>query len=1105
MSRSHGPWGVLAVLAITSIACAGEMVRTPRLAVVADPEAARLADQMTVALSKRQDVVLLDRDEMGRILREQQTQLEGLGFQETLRLGRLMKADGLLVISATADKQLMFARLIAEDPGVILWSWEFPAGVTGEGQTVAIIEKRLGLLLPKLEVSRQAAVPLSVLNLRNAVDGTDASSLERELTELLMDRLAHEPAVFLLERQKLAELGLEKEFLSATTNDFWTGRYLLDGTISRKGSNIVVDARLRSPSGGQPQPFQQSGEAADKKALIDRLVRQVMDAVRKPSSAVDWRPQEEAQQFFEEAQWALQWQLFDQARSASESAWALGDHSDALVSLRIRSYGASASAVIIQHNRPSTHEAVEWSVRNSASALNMHRHRPPTQEALEWSVRSLELYQDTLPDVEGEPAAHAGRNLKQKINDGIDFLSMSSEVLLAAYEKLLEPSPTERETLRELRRLCREIASRLLEETKRHPEMVALHLGGQAVFPEDGAEPNTDSIYFIRTWYGGLWYEDPAQAFEVYRDLLEHRYEFDRDLRVQLSLLIMRNNFYHPFTADWSSHGPDRIEALWDRLINELCASSNSEQQVLGYSFRLAYKTPLVRQPGGPEQIDAAIGQLIQVLWDQRGAIADHQVDEREVAYALHTVTDLLGEAHGYGIKGLHADRVVDLRKKLYPYFLAQQKHYSYWLWATVFAANDYSPGEARQCYQLIETYRKDAPDAEKLAQHQTDLWRRFTPPAADSAETLSADRFRAQRFWPSPTEEIDGVLSNGGRLWVLGHSAHHPVYDGNQVTVSAIDPDTLRTETRELAVPGWWPQDATFDVISNNVFVSASTNIWSLAWEQNDWRKLDLPREVHGKVFAIDNSLYVCPDSAIYRVRSEDNSIELVASARRRPALTPLDDHPPFDVEKIFRTRDGALCVEIAGQWFYRYEEKTGQWTRLWANTDAIFNYHHKFDPLLLLSAIGANRYNPHDESWPSIYLLLRDVRRNGQPSNVPNMWVPNTYLDGASNSWAYGAAVQGNDLWVLFQSNRGYGLCLRYGSASGKRDMVIPLSLEGDTSQSKAIKPWGFAASPLCITPNQLVVSKAEGCWFIPMNELQDYMKQRIAGAGTRGRQSP
>src|SRR2546423_1540885 len=73
--------------------------------------------------------------------------------------------------------------------------------------------------------------------------------LDRELTSLLLSRLARETNLLLLERRKLLEIVREKEF-AAKTEEFWSGAFLLDGSVDKDGfqaDRTTVTVRLVGP------------------------------------------------------------------------------------------------------------------------------------------------------------------------------------------------------------------------------------------------------------------------------------------------------------------------------------------------------------------------------------------------------------------------------------------------------------------------------------------------------------------------------------------------------------------------------------------------------------------------------------------------------------------------------------------------------------------------------------------------------------------------------------------------------------------------------------------------------------------------------------------
>jgi hypothetical protein len=228
-------------LGFATLAVAAE---APRLAIVADASSAAEADLLTVELS-RQTVQLLERAEINRVLAEQRLSLAGLAAGELAGLGRLLKADGVIFLGkdGPADRRTLALRCVAVHPGVVIASWreEAPADPGAwSGATAA----RFSALLPKFGVRADAAVPVSVLNLRVTRARPEAAEIERELTLLLTHRLAHEPALFVLERQQMAALEKEK---SAADAPFWTGRWLIDGSIEQELGDpdaLTITARL---------------------------------------------------------------------------------------------------------------------------------------------------------------------------------------------------------------------------------------------------------------------------------------------------------------------------------------------------------------------------------------------------------------------------------------------------------------------------------------------------------------------------------------------------------------------------------------------------------------------------------------------------------------------------------------------------------------------------------------------------------------------------------------------------------------------------------------------------------------------------------------------
>jgi hypothetical protein len=332
----------LLLFLLAALGALGQQNSTPfRLALVAaDSAPAAVADLLMVELSHQRGVQLLERAEISRIFREQQLSTAG---PDMLKLGKLLGADGLLVLESGPEgtNQLARARLIAVKPGVVIADERVPFPKDHEAESVKTLVSQLQPMFSKLAVKPGDAVPLSVLNLRAAVRAPGDQSLEHELTLLLIHRLTRERDFFVLERRRLGDVLFEKALQPDDASPFWTGRYLLDGSFEQDGSApdaITLHIRLVSPQGGVTNALQVTGSRMNLNALVEKLVGQVLAALKKDSGPGSWQPLAEAEQFAAEARWALRWRLLPEAQAAVESAWALGKQDKDTAILRVHSY-----------------------------------------------------------------------------------------------------------------------------------------------------------------------------------------------------------------------------------------------------------------------------------------------------------------------------------------------------------------------------------------------------------------------------------------------------------------------------------------------------------------------------------------------------------------------------------------------------------------------------------------------------------------------------------------------------------------------------------------------------------------------------------------------
>jgi hypothetical protein len=263
----------LLVSALASRLCA-QTNETAKLALIAESaDASTALDVLTAQLSGNPKLQLLERNEIEKVYREQGLSAGNRDY--FLKLGQILGADGLLLLETVTEgtNQFLNVRLIAVKPGVVLIAEKFSWPVTDLTGWSSAFANHLNPLLPKLTVLVNDAIPISVVNLRSAVQSADALETERQLKLLTIHRLSQERQLFVLERQKMQLLTEEKD-LKLDDSAFWNGSYLLEGVVDQNGyskETITINARLAPPKGGAPLQFEASGSRTNLTEVINQL------------------------------------------------------------------------------------------------------------------------------------------------------------------------------------------------------------------------------------------------------------------------------------------------------------------------------------------------------------------------------------------------------------------------------------------------------------------------------------------------------------------------------------------------------------------------------------------------------------------------------------------------------------------------------------------------------------------------------------------------------------------------------------------------------------------------------------------------------------------
>jgi len=555
----------------------------PRLAILSLADGlASTADLLMAKLSTEAGVELLDRQEIDKVLKEQS--LTPLQSGDLVRLGQLLRADGFLLLQSLsqAGKPYVQVRLLATGPGVAVSQWVYPLPLTDPVQWSDLLGRQLVPYFSKLLVGPQHAVPLSILNLRSGISSRSSEEQERQLTFLLVHRLLRAPEIFVLERQRLERLSEEKQLAGSGGEAFWNGSYLLDGIINRDGEEpgrVTVHARLISRQQKTNEVFV-SGTTAALPVLIDQLVGKLAPFLNQTNQAQTWNPVEEAAYYFEEARWAMRWNMFAEAQQASEASWALGLRLYELRQMRVTAYERAAT----------TSTGTRYIIDERVEKVEL----APDPGKLDTLIRALDLYLEssTPPQLQG---LHT--NTTSWYAAGAELLKRSAQVLEHFY---LFPASWQGS------------AEKLAVARNRTKELSAVLLAAGSLM----SEVTRQQSYGLILAQGSLWETDAQQAVQT----------LEQHLNSGLMSAYLKSAGYSALLAgcwyDWSAGprkaSPLKLTALLERMIGTGPVSRQMEACVAGVLLA-ATNADFARW----------IGQLADLCLQHQEALIKGELDDR--------------------------------------------------------------------------------------------------------------------------------------------------------------------------------------------------------------------------------------------------------------------------------------------------------------------------------------------------------------------------------------------------------------------------------------------------------------------------------------------
>jgi hypothetical protein len=520
-----------------------------------------------------------------RVLAEQ-----GLaGSKDFLKAGQILNADGVVLLNFARDgnNQVLTLRLLAVKPGVVLRQisavWPPPDLSAWAGE----LGQRLESWWPKLTVLQKDAMPVSILNLRSAVRTAEAEGLERELTTLLYHRLSQQPEVFVLERRRLELLSEEQEW-SGTTSNFWNGGYLLEGLINKERYDAItvsINGQVRAAGQATGITIELTGMRTNLPALIDELARRILAVTKAGGSLSEWHPAAEAQQYWEEAQWAAKWRMWREAQAASEASWALGRQTKEVADLRVRAWQETG-----RDHAGCTFELEQVLVSYSA---------PPDHDRFSDLRRAADLFEA------GWKQFVAGQSpLDVKWFELGTVLVADLSTWLRHYYFM----PEAREGQELFIQQAQQQADRICRLLMAHPDYS--NLAQKALLAR------------TRALWGSLWAQTPEAGLKLYRELYAAgewpfvRLRFLNEF--SLAMGPWSKGFYDPASpllTGWKWSDRQRWTQTWDRFVGEWCSSTNPVVAIEGHYLRCCFAW-------FDEDFERELRGLLQLVWEHREALA---------------------------------------------------------------------------------------------------------------------------------------------------------------------------------------------------------------------------------------------------------------------------------------------------------------------------------------------------------------------------------------------------------------------------------------------------------------------------------------------------
>jgi len=290
---------------------------------------AGVAELLTVELSRQDGVVVLERDEVWRVLSEHKLQAANLTCGAgAIQAGAILKADALVFVDRIGGSNSPRHRLqFLETPtGVILDSIFFEAENI-EKSTAALLPT-FGHALRWLRLPQPEKRYVGLLGYTAEQQKTNTEDLADALPALLAHELERSPNVLVVDREHLSSLQQEKE-LSGVQLRLALSTFLIEGEIRpTPGTPDTLDINtvIRPLAGANPPPplIRMTTPRRDLPGFPPLLAARVLESIHAhPTVVTNADPAVEGEWFRQRAGHLQQYGETEKALAAAEAAYVL--------------------------------------------------------------------------------------------------------------------------------------------------------------------------------------------------------------------------------------------------------------------------------------------------------------------------------------------------------------------------------------------------------------------------------------------------------------------------------------------------------------------------------------------------------------------------------------------------------------------------------------------------------------------------------------------------------------------------------------------------------------------------------------------------------------